>query len=66
MKWIILSGLLLSTIGCSSGPGQVSGNENGSLPINAHEEVAYKKAVARCYKTGGSRIVKIDGKLRCF
>lgn len=53
--------------GCqSSGVGQVLGNENGSVPANQSEVGEYKRAVLRCYKTGGTRIVKIEGNLRCF
>ena len=44
----------------------VSGNKEGSKPINDSEAKQYKKALLRCYKTGGSRIVKINGVLRCF
>lgn len=44
----------------------VAGNENGSDPINQSEIPLYQKAVTRCHKNGGSRVVKIDGKLRCF
>ncbi len=52
--------LLLS---CVSG---VAGNEHGSEPINDKEALEYNKAVVRCYKTGGSRVVKIMGELRCY
>lgn len=55
--------------GCQSGGGGgggVLGNKGGSEPINKTEVVNYKKAVVKCYKTGGSRVVKIKGKLRCF
>lgn len=38
----------------------------GSEPINPSESREYKRALLRCHKTGGSRIVKITGKLRCF
>lgn len=48
------------------GTGGVTGNEAGSDPINTEEAKAYKKAVLRCYKTGGSRVVKIEGKLNCY
>ncbi len=65
-------GLLLVVLGCctfygcQTGSGGVTGNEMGSSPINKSEETAYRKAVNRCYKTGGTRVVKIKGKLRCF
>lgn len=63
---------------CQSGGGggvggQPSGSKAGihaggesSKPTNAEEETAYKRALLKCYKTGGSRIVKIEGKLRCY
>lgn len=65
MKKFIVIFATINFFSCSSGM-QVQGNEQGSDPINQQEVLAYKQAVARCYKTGGSRIVKIDGKLRCF
>ena len=45
---------------------QVPGNEEGSDPINTDEQRAYMKAVRRCHKMGGSRVVKVQGELRCF
>lgn len=48
------------------GSGSVTGNENGSQPMNSEEAKAYKNAIMRCYKTGGSRVVKIEGKLNCY
>ncbi len=54
-------------LGCASGGGGgVQGNEGGSEPSNEKEAVAYKKALLKCYKTGGHRIVKIEGQLRCY
>ena len=44
----------------------VAGNEGGSQPLNEKEANEYKRAVHKCYKTGGTRVVKIQGKLRCF
>ena len=55
--------LLPLTGGCQTG---VSGNDGGSVPVNKEEELDYKKAVNRCYKTGGTRVVKIMGQLRCY
>lgn len=56
---------------CQSGGGGggsdgVSGNEGGSEPVNPTEERAYKRAILKCYKTGGSRVVKIEGQLMCY
>lgn len=48
------------------GGGNVQGNDGGSEPANEKEAVEYKKAIVRCYKTGGTRIVKIMGDLRCY
>ncbi len=50
----------------SGGGGTVVGNESGSAPINQEESNAYKKAIVRCYKIGGTRVVKIEGTLRCY
>lgn len=44
----------------------VKGNDNGSEPVNSKEALDYQKAVIRCLKTGGTRIVKIEGQLRCY
>ncbi len=70
MKQLILLSLLgLSAISCqtdgSAGEG-LQGNEGGSSPTNPTEERAYKRAILKCYKTGGSRVVKIEGELRCY
>jgi ribosomal protein S5 len=45
---------------------QVVGNEDGSEPNNEIEQREYMKAIRRCHKMGGSRIVKVQGELRCF
>ncbi|HET9236025.1 MAG TPA: hypothetical protein VFO10_02170 [Oligoflexus sp.] len=63
--------LCLALGACQSGGGGggsdgVSGNEGGSEPINPTEERAYKRAILKCYKTGGSRVVKIEGQLMCY
>lgn len=52
--------------GCATGGSGIKGNEAGSSPSNASEEREYKRAILRCYKTGGNRIVKIKGKLMCY
>jgi hypothetical protein len=54
---------------CQTGVGGaagVAGNEGGSEPITPSEERAYKRAILKCYKTGGSRVVKIEGQLLCY
>jgi hypothetical protein len=61
--------LCLALGACQSGGGGsegVSGNDGGSDPINPTEERAYKRAILKCYKTGGSRVVKIEGQLMCY
>jgi PBP1b-binding outer membrane lipoprotein LpoB len=58
--------LLLAGCAGAAGMGEVHGNEGGSTPINETEIPQYQKAVNRCHKTGGTRVVKIDGVLRCF
>ena len=58
----------------SSGGGRPSGGSSAGIlgggessqPINPAEEKQYKRALLKCYKTGGSRIVKIKGILRCY
>ncbi len=52
--------------GGTPGSAGLSGNEMGSEPINDAEANDYKKAVVRCYKTGGTKVVKIMGELRCY
>ena len=44
----------------------ISANDSEFNPVNEQEALEYKKALIRCYKTGGSRIVKIMGDLRCY
>lgn len=44
----------------------VNGNESGSEPINSKETYEYQNAINRCHKTGGTRVVKVMGELRCF
>ncbi len=61
--------LVLAPLACASGgggSGDVLGNESGSAPVNENEAQDYKKAIVRCYKTGGTRVVKIMGTLRCY
>lgn len=63
----ILSLLLcLTTLGLSACQTSIAGNENGSSPLNDDEAIEYKKAINRCYKIGGTRVVKIMGELRCY
>ncbi len=69
LKGALLVSLLFVGQACSTGGGGgagVSGNEDGSAPINDMESNEYKKAIVRCYKTGGTRVVKIMGQLRCY
>ena len=49
--------------GCQHGEEVGSGN---SIPLTDKENILYKQAMVRCHKTGGTRIVKISGQLRCF
>ncbi|MCX6130629.1 MAG: hypothetical protein NTX25_16415 [Proteobacteria bacterium] len=66
---IFFQALVLTSIltACAGGQGMgVSGNEAGTAPLNKDEERDYKRAILKCYKTGGSRIVKIEGKLMCY
>ena len=66
LKFILLIIILIIPFSSCASSMQVEGNENGSVPISDTEIISYNAAVARCYKTGGSRVIKIDGKLRCF
>ncbi len=65
LSYIVISSAIL-LLSCASGGGGVTGNESGSEPINEKESLEYKKAIVRCYKTGGNRVVKIMGELRCY
>ncbi len=61
--------LLSLSLGCQSDGDDytaIEENKDGSQPINKKEEAEYKRAVLKCYKTGGTRVVKITGKLRCY
>jgi hypothetical protein len=66
---VLALSFLFASVGCQSDDGDyaaVEENENGSQPINKKEEAEYKRAVLKCYKTGGTRVVKVVGKLRCY
>lgn len=59
-----LVAICISIAGCAGGGG--GGNLGGTEPVNEEEAIQYKQAILRCYKTGGTRVVKIQGYLRCF
>ena len=61
---VMTSAMIPVMTSCSSL--QVVSNEDGSEPINEVEQREYMKAIRRCHKMGGSRIVKVQGELRCF
>ena len=61
---VMTSAMLPVMASCSSL--HVVSNEEGSEPINEDEQREYMKAIRRCHKMGGSRIVKVQGELRCF
>jgi hypothetical protein len=65
MKLVSLAlGLMfLGLAGCAGGGGA---RGDSSQPINHEEEIEYRKALTRCYKTGGTRVVKINNYLRCY
>jgi hypothetical protein len=59
--------------GCQSGGGggfggssQSQNSLGGTEPINQKEQLQYQKSLLKCVKSGGSRIVKIEGDLRCY
>lgn len=57
--------LFFFSVNCSGVGGNLA-NEGGSEPINNVEVLQYKQALHRCYKTGGSRVVKINSYLQCY
>ncbi len=59
-----LVGILAMLSSCTGS--SLTGNERGSEPLNDVEALEYKRAVNRCYKSGGTRVVKIKGRLRCY
>lgn len=73
MSLIVRTGTILSltltiaacATGGAGGEGPIN-NDAGSPAINQGEGIEYSKALLRCHKTGGTRIVKIEGNLRCF
>ena len=62
MKWLFSMILLLNFVGCIG----LNINSQGSSPLNHEEMREYNSQIMRCYKMGGTRIVKIDNVLRCF
>ena len=56
---------LLSLLGLSSCQSDGIG-AGGTEPLNGQEEIEYTRALNRCLKTGGTRIVKILNQLRCY
>ncbi len=65
IKSILVVTSLISISSCQS-TSSVAGNEDGSPPNNDLEAHEYQKAVNRCHRTGGTRVVKIMGELRCY
>ncbi len=73
MRFLVLSPLLSMYFllaacqgsGLGGGTG-LQGNDGGSSPVNPSEERSYKQAILKCYKTGGTRVVKIEGQLKCY
>jgi hypothetical protein len=61
LTWL-MSGMLLMQ--CTHR--QESFLHEGSVPVNHVESVKYRSALIRCHRTGGTRVVKIQGQLRCF
>ena len=67
-QWLLGAVMASSLTACATGfgAGKVAGNEKGSAPVNEQEALDYKKAITRCYKSGGNRIVKVMGELKCY
>ena len=77
MKPIFVMFVLLASVAslssCStSGNGildvgvDISGNEGGSKALNSREGYELQREVNRCHRTGGTRVVKIKGELKCY
>lgn len=63
---LMISAMAVIT-GCQTGGlGVLQGNEGGSEPISEQEAYEMQKAVNRCHRSGGTRVVKIRGELRCY
>ncbi len=65
-KTLLLSSLLMLMLQTSCLGPSMGFNEDGSQPVNDEEALAYRRTMQRCHKNGGSRVVKIEGNLRCF
>lgn len=63
---ILVSAGMSLTFACSGGRYSIEGNQGGSDPINETEAHEIQRAVNRCHKTGGTRVVKVQGELRCY
>ena len=70
MVWTtFMAAVFASLVSCANGGGgggHLSGNEGGSEPVNERESYEMQKAVNRCHRTGGTRVVKIKGELKCY
>ena len=62
----LISGLSACQTGSQSAAYSVTGNEGGSEALNPQEGYELQKAVNRCHRTGGTRVVKIKGELKCY
>ncbi len=68
MQSLVISTFLIfatSLSSCQSGF-TLTGNEGGSVPVNDQEGYELQKAVNRCHRTGGTRVVKVKGELKCY
>ena len=66
MRWLVAMLCCLGLLACASGGGGAGKLGQSSTPINKKESILYKQAIIRCHKTGGTRVIKINGILRCF
>jgi hypothetical protein len=66
IEFAVVVGLMCSCQTGGAGSTGVSGNDTGSGPVNENEAHEYQKAVNRCHRTGGTRVVKIMGELKCY
>lgn len=65
MKGLLVTTLLvLSLTHCASAT--QSYLTDNSPPLNKADGMSQKSALMRCYTSGGSRVVKIYGRYRCY
>ena len=64
LKIFTFLSFIIFSISCQGGGDAPGIGSSGA--VNPKEKLEYKRALLNCYKSGGSRIVKIKSQLRCF